>query len=56
MSADDWSERLQQLTGERMEQLMQLKLKVLAGQQQQLRLQGAAAAARAGHAARGAGS
>ncbi|WIA11310.1 hypothetical protein OEZ85_011433 [Tetradesmus obliquus] len=30
MSADDWGERLQQLTAERMEQLVQLKLKVLA--------------------------
>jgi hypothetical protein len=30
MSADDWGERLQQLTAERMEQLVTLKFKVLA--------------------------
>jgi len=43
MSADEWSERLQQLTGERVDQLVQLKMRLSRAsnqQQQQQQLNG----------------
>jgi hypothetical protein len=36
MSADDWGERLQQLTAQRMEQLVELKFKVLSARNKRL--------------------
>lgn len=35
MSADEWSERLQQLTGERVDQLVQLKMRLSRASNQQ---------------------